>query len=205
MLVDNWLIQMPQHLLYLSFGTLMILAAIRAFKLVWNGNVLCWSEKSVVVGALAGSVMALSYSCAWIAAVALYLGLDNGLTNLQEMVQLLLAFSSNALVFGILPAAVWGGISGGIFHLLFRRWKDRWQPVHLSIMVCGGAIILWHIGLVVLSLLLSDTRNPFAYTGLFYLLFVGLPALLYMGTGLRIAALIGHRIQTENTNDQLAC
>ena len=205
MLMGNWLIQMPQHLFYLFFGSLMGIAAIRTFTLVWNGNVLRQSRKSVVVGALAGSAMALSYSCAWIAAVALYLGIDNGLTNLREMTQVLLAFSSNAMVFGIFPAAIWGGISGGIFHLLFRRWKDRWQPLYLGIMVCGSVILLWHIGLVLLSLLLSDTRNPFAYTVLFYLLFVGLPALLYVGTSLRIVTLISRRIHLENTNDQLVC
>lgn len=191
------------HLLWhkIIYGLAFCLFGGSSVWLAWqiaSGRLLNRHRRSFVIGALTGLTAATMYVCIWLAVSTFRLLTESGgYTDLREMVQVLVAFSLNAIWFGLLPAMLFGGVTGVIIRSILVRHKAAAsdpRAAAIGLVVCLGLVALWHLALALLSFSLSDTGNPFAFTPLFYLLFIGLPALIYLVVGVRISVVANQAI-----------
>jgi hypothetical protein len=63
----------------------------------------------------------------------------------------------------------------------------------VGVVVCLGVVLLWHLALVLFSLYISDSSAFFAFAPLFYVLFIGLPSLIYVIIGAHTSLIVWRR------------
>lgn len=167
---------------------------------IGSGRLVSGRRRGFVIGALTGLTVATMYVCIWLAVNAFRLLTEHGYTDLREMGQVLVAFSLNAVWVGLLPAALIGGVTGAIIQSILVRYKatSGYRAAAIGLIICLVLVLLWHFVLALLSFYLSDTGNPFAFAPLFYLLFIGLPTLIYLVVGMRMSVVAKQAIDRDS-------
>jgi hypothetical protein len=113
-----------------------------------TGSVVKPNRPAFLIGAQMGLLAATMYVCIWIAIGDLRLLVEHSYTPLGEITQVLIAFLLNALWFGLLPAALAGGLTAMIIYAFFARSKAPLSPLIAAVV---GAGICLHFGIAMAS------------------------------------------------------
>lgn len=184
---------------YVILIALVAVAAIWLVYLLFGRKLASTRRHGAWVGCIVGFTAALAYTLLWTVTVGVaYLATSDDYAGIGELVQMHVAFLLNAFWFGLAPATLCGGFTGW---LIERSMRPRFSTLsatgamRIGAIVCITCILGWHLVVLQANIWLSDSGNPFiALSSLFYLLFIGLPSLIYLMIGLRWSFILWQRI-----------